>query len=76
MLGTARIGRCAARAGSINADHALMVTADAEAQTGIGHQQVPRFRKSLSDADRYRARVILAAYRVSPAAFSTGPGPR
>jgi phage N-6-adenine-methyltransferase len=46
-----------------NAERGSIPKDIAERDTGISQQQVSRWRKSLADTEKYRARLILAAYR-------------
>jgi DNA N-6-adenine-methyltransferase (Dam) len=47
-----------------NAERGYFV-GDAEELTQISQQQVSRWRRDLSDADRYRSRLLLATYRAA-----------
>lgn len=50
-------------ADELSAERGVISLAQAEASTGISHQQVSRWRKQLADAGKYRAQQLLAAYR-------------
>lgn len=46
-----------------NAERALIKMSDAEDRSGFSQQQVSKWRKALSDAEKYREQQILAALR-------------
>jgi len=49
--------------GKTSAERGVFSMRDAESQTGITHQQVSRWNKSLEKPDQYREKLRLAAYR-------------